>query len=280
MSEKREPEANRPAGWAAHHLPGNHRTQTRGISTSHPIVLTHHAVILRTLVRTFALVVRVAGAARAPRSAATSRHAAILPRTGGALVMALGDTLALVAHRYRCCVDVCVLRPDVQKLAWTSQSSALDVLRGGFAVPRRAGIHRLRCRVGGQIVRDSIRVLPPVRRLAWIAHPETLYVGDTLRIAVLARHSAGRTIGPLGVTAHIPGTGEMQWFDRDGYAASFVDQPGMVTLVGRLAHRVDTLRIRTVGVKRPKLRILCAHGCSRCRGVGRQRHGQCRMSRA
>lgn len=231
------------------------RTLRRLIAAAHPTVLIHHPVILRTLFCTLTVLMAVAGAVRAQRSAAITRHAAILPRTGGALVMALGDTLALVAHRYRCHFDTCMLRPEPAKIVWTSRSPTLDVLRGGFAVPRRAGIHRLRARVGDQIARDSIRVLPPVTSVAWSAHPDTLYVGDTLRVALLARDSAGRTIAPLGVTAHIRGTGasgEMQWFDRDGYAALFVDKPGMVKLVGRLAHRVDTLRIPAVGAKQPK----------------------------
>jgi hypothetical protein len=255
MSEKREPEACTRVVWAAHHLLCK-RTYAEASSRRGAADLpTHHPMILRTLIRTTTLMVAVAGAVRAQRSGATSRHAAILPRAGGALVMALGDTLALVAHRYRCYGDVCVLRPEAAKTVWTSRSPMLDVLRGGFAVPRRAGIHRLRVRVGDQIARDSIRVLPPVTSLAWSAHPDTLYVGDTLRVALLARDSAGRTIAPLGVTAHIRGigaSGEMQWFDINGYAALFVDQPGMVTLVGRLAHRADTLRIPAVGAKRPK----------------------------
>jgi hypothetical protein len=209
---------------------------------------------MRLLTRAFALLLTVAEAIGAQRQAGIRRHTAILPRDGGALPMALGDSLPLVAHRYRCTGDVCVLLPRARIVMWASLSPRLIVLRSGVAVPQSAGTHRLEARVGGHVVRDSIRVLPPVASIGWSAHAATLNVGDTLRVAVLARDSAGRTIGRLGVSAHIRGTGasgEMLFFDQDGYAALYVDQPGVVTLIGRLAHRVDTLRVPAVGRPRP-----------------------------
>lgn len=70
-----------------------------------------------------------------------------------------------------------------------------------------------------------------------------------LRIAVLARDSSGRVIGQLTLQGHSRGTGrsgEVLSYDDDGYTVIFIDQPALVELVGRLAHRTDTLRIAAV----------------------------------
>lgn len=92
-------------------------------------------------------------------------------------------------------------------------------------------------------------MLPPVKDLGWTSRPARLYVGDTLRIAVLARDSSGLVIGQLTLQGHTSGTGrsgEVLSYDDHGYTVLLIDQPGLVELVGRLAHRTDTLRIEAV----------------------------------
>ena len=197
----------------------------------------------------FALVINGA-LAHARRAGPLTHHVGIVPAEGGhPLVMALGDELQLVAHRYRCHYDVCTIEDSKQTPRWAVESSGLSISTTGAVRARRPGGFAVRVRLGSRTGRDSVRVLPPVKDLGWTTRPARVSVGDTLRIAVLARDSSGRVVGRLTLQGHSRGTGrsgEVLTYDDHGYTVLLVDQPGLVELVGRLAHRTDTLRIEAL----------------------------------
>ncbi len=188
--------------------------------------------------------------AQAQRGGPLTHHVGIVPAQGGhPLVMALGDELQLVAHRYRCHYDVCTIEKTNQTPRWVSESSSLSISTTGTVRADRPGVFPVRVRLGRLTGRDEVRVLPPVKDLGWTSRPVKLYVGDTLRIAVLARDSSGQVIGRLTLQGHNRGTGrsgEVLSYDDNGYTVLYIDQPGLVELVGRLGHRSDTLRISAV----------------------------------
>jgi len=176
-----------------------------------------------------------------------SRHAAIVPEEGGhPLSMALGDSLQLKAHRYLCHYDVCELEEHSERPLWDVDTTGLDISATGLVRARRAGRFEVRLRLGRFDRVDTVAVLPPVARLDWTARPTELFVGDTLRIAILARDSTGRVVGQLTLTQFNGGTGragEVVSYADDGFTVIWMDRPGRLELVGRLAHRTDTLRV-------------------------------------
>lgn len=197
-----------------------------------------------------ALWLLVPACASAQRDRPLSRHVGIVPEQGGhPLVMAVGDGLQLLAHRYRCHYDVCEIEETRLQPQWIVTSAAITISPTGLVRAQRPGQYPIRVRLGGRSGNDTIRVLPPVKDLAWTRHPSRLYVGDTLRIAVLARDSLGRVLGQLTLAEHDGGTGRsgevVSYADR-GFTVLYIDRPGTVQLVARMAHRTDTLRIDAV----------------------------------
>lgn len=200
--------------------------------------------------RTVVLWLLASGVAHAQREKELSIHVGIVPERGGhPLVMALGDDLQLVAHQYRCHYDVCEIDAIPERAQWTASAAAISISGTGLVRARTPGVHTVRVRLGDRSGQDSVRVLPPVKDLAWTSRPRQLHVGDTLRIAILARDSTGNVVRQLTLSEHSRGTGrsgDVLSYDDNGFTVLYIDQPGVVELVGRLAHRTDTLRIEAV----------------------------------
>ncbi len=188
-------------------------------------------------------------AVTAQRSPAITRHADVVPEHGGILVLALGDSLRVVARAYRCTGDVCMIDSVVTTSAWMTESRGISVSPLGILRARKLGVFVLRKRVNGLVAQDSVTVLPPIGRIAWTARPRTLRVGDTLRVGLVARDSGGTVVYHFGASEHISGTnrsGEILWWNQAGMTGLLVNRVGLIELVGWLAQRSDTLRIRVV----------------------------------
>jgi hypothetical protein len=187
---------------------------------------------------------------RAQRTPSTTRHAAItLAEWGGPLVMALGDTLALRANVYECHGDFCMLETPKGPAQFRSHAAALQVTASGTVRATRTGLYAVSATIGEYTARDSVRVLPPVKDLVWSVHADTVFVGDTLHIGIVARDSSGATVRRLGVVQIGGGTGtagEMLRWDQDGRSTLYVNRSGIIEVVGVLAHRVDTLRLPAI----------------------------------
>jgi hypothetical protein len=171
---------------------------------------------------------------------------------GGPPILAAGDTLALVVRRYRCVGDVCdMLGPESGPVRWTSSAPAIvRVDSNGILRGRLAGRARITGRSASGSLSVDVHVLPAVRTLRWAPLPRELRAGDTITVAVIARNAAGRVVGRIAPVAHIGGTGaagQVLWPAAGSDASStrvYLDRPGMLVLVARLADRVDTLRAR------------------------------------
>ena len=177
------------------------------------------------------------------------RHADIVPEHGGELLMALGDALRVRAHTYTCYYDVCTIEAGGGRPQWTTNRRALAVSNGGVVRAARAGSFALSVRFRGFSASRAVRVLPPVRNLTWSSRPVSMFVGDTLHIGLIARDSGGQVVHRFGASEHQGGTdrsGEILWWDHDGLSGVLVNRPGLIVLVGYLAHRSDTIRILAV----------------------------------
>jgi len=158
-------------------------------------------------------------AQRRTESAERSHHAAIQPMAGGPLVMALGDSLAIIVNAYDCHGDVCLRQETSARPRFVSQSPSLQVSANGVLRARTTGVFRIAAELNADRVQDSVLVLPPVKDLIWTVHPDSVFVGDTLHIGVMARDSAGKVVRLLGVVQHggtVGNAGEVQWWDRGG----------------------------------------------------------------
>jgi hypothetical protein len=169
---------------------------------------------------------------------------------GGPAIMAAGDTLSLAVRRYRCIGDVCdLIGPHAGRIEWTTSAPRVATVDArGVARGRSAGRARITARSTSGVSSVDVRVVPPVRDLAWTSLPAELRVGDTIAVAVLARGAGGQIVARLVPVAHIRGTGasgEVLWPPSDIEVPAtrvYLDRPGLLVLVGRLADRVDTLR--------------------------------------
>jgi hypothetical protein len=194
----------------------------------------------------------VLAAPLAARSVQERMQTSIDVAVGGPPILATGDTLALVVRRYRCIGDVCdLVGPLSGPVRWTSSAPrVLHVDTNGILRGRSAGRAKVTGRSASGPLSVDVRVLPPVRTLGWSPLPRVLRAGDTIRVAVIARNAAGGVVARLAPVAHIGGTGaagQVLWLPAGSDAAStrvYLDRPGTLVLVARLADRVDTLRAR------------------------------------
>jgi Bacterial Ig-like domain (group 2) len=171
---------------------------------------------------------------------------------GGPALLAVGDSLSLSFHRYLCAGggDCDLFVPDPTPAApphWQSSNPAVVTIdRAGRLCGQRNGSATISAIAGGDTARATVRVLPPVKDIRFAPLARIPRVGDTLRVVVIARDSAGRTVARIAPVAHLSGTGatgEVAW--RGSVTTSvFIGHPGLLVLVARLAHRTDTLRVR------------------------------------
>ncbi|MES2305714.1 MAG: DUF2911 domain-containing protein [Gemmatimonadota bacterium] len=196
-----------------------------------------------------ALAVLLSLATPAQRTAQVSEHIAIVPLHGGdPLVIAAGDALPLRVDPYRCYGDVCERLPRAGAAMWSAVGVGIFVSPRGVVHAKQPGRFLVRARLGGRMATDSIRVLPPVKSLGWTAHPRRLFVGDTLRIATLALDSSNAVVGQLTLSEHSGSGGatEVVSYADNGSTVLYIARPGPIALVGRLAHRSDTLHLEAI----------------------------------
>jgi Bacterial Ig-like domain (group 2) len=172
---------------------------------------------------------------------------------GGPALLAVGDSLSLSFHRYLCAGgDDCDLWvpdsvPTAQPRWQSSNLSVATIDRAGRVFGRTNGSATILAIAGRDTARVTVRVLPPVKDIRFAKLPRIPRVGDTLRVVAIARDSGGRTVARIAAVTHIMGTGstgEVGWQDGSGRTRVFIDHPGLLVLVARLAHRTDTLRVR------------------------------------
>jgi hypothetical protein len=197
-----------------------------------------------------------ASALAQPQTPARSSHIAVESEFDGRLLLAAGDRLRLVAYHYDCVGDDCMIRQRVAVERWESRSPAIASVQADGVVRGLAAGHAIIVvHTAARSDTAAVVVLPPVKTLSWSTNGRSARVGDTLRIAAVARDSSGRIVARIGAAAHIRGTGmsgEVLSFDDHGYTVLKVDAPGLLVLAARLAHRTDTLRMTVAAAPRPR----------------------------
>ncbi|MSR06739.1 MAG: hypothetical protein EXR93_06720 [Gemmatimonadetes bacterium] len=172
----------------------------------------------------------------------------IEPEEGGNAILAAGDSLAFTVDSSECHGDVCDSnRFNPAAFAWSVEpAEAATIDARGMLRARRAALLLLTARGRGRTLEDSARVYPPIAFLGWVGKPGTANTGDTLRVSVVARDSAGVEIARLPANTIMGGTGmsgELLDWGGPGPTVVWLDKPGNLMLVARLAHRWDTLRL-------------------------------------
>jgi hypothetical protein len=173
---------------------------------------------------------------------------AVEPEFAGPAVMALGDTMTMVVARYRCQDDLCdLVKRPVTGVKWAVLGPALAAIdTRGLVRPQSAGLMTAVAVVKGREHSAVIRVLPAVREIQWSVSNEQPRTGDTILVSVVAFDSARREVARLAPWKHMRGTGRtgtVLWQpDFSTPTPVVVDGPGLIELVARLAHRIDTVR--------------------------------------
>lgn len=171
-------------------------------------------------------------------------------------LLAVGDSLRMEVRHENCRRHACFedFGPHAV-FAWTAgPAKRATITHGGWLRAHRAGNAWVRAQRGDTMLTRTMRILPPVARLAWIGVPARVHIGDTLRLRVAAYDSTGwrvaylprSAVGHLLIVSDTPSavvyTAE---FEPD--VSSFaVVRPGRTFLVARLVHRSDTLVLRVM----------------------------------
>lgn len=183
-------------------------------------------------------------------SATAQRQALTIdPPNDGLRILAAGDTIRLRVHREECFGDECSRmgsESDVRN--WRSTNAAVATVNAtGLLSGLGTGTTIVRATTARGTVSAEVHVLPPVRDIEWNIRQRSAFVGDTLRISVLARDSAGRIVARMVPAEHHSGTGYagtvVGWDIERGVVVIVLDRPGQLLLVAQLANRTDTLRI-------------------------------------
>ncbi len=178
-----------------------------------------------------------------------SRTLALRPAVGGPAALAVGDTLPLTIDSVTCRGDECEDTPQpARDFVWSVvPAQAATVTDRGVVHAIADGSVRVRAQRAVRTAELSLRVYPPVGHLAWEPRPLTARVGDTLRLAVVARDQQGRAIAHLPAASALwqgeKASGQVIDWGGPGPVVVWVTRAGEITLVARLASRADTLRV-------------------------------------
>jgi hypothetical protein len=174
-------------------------------------------------------------------------------RDGGFAYAAAGDTLPLEVDSLTCAggggdADDCVSTTlDPASFAWRAEpDTAATFVAPGMLHARVAGTVVVSAARAGAVIRDTVTVLRLAYALGWRPRPSFGVVGESLAVRAVVVDSLGGEVAQLPAQAIVGGDGTSgELLDWGGAGPTLVrlDRPGTLTLVTRLAHRLDTLRI-------------------------------------
>jgi hypothetical protein len=138
----------------------------------------------------------------------------------------------------------CVRPRDPSLIRWSSSDTMVArITASGRVHGRASGTTTVRAEYRGYSAEREVRVIPPVRAVAWEPASATIAVGDTVRLEAVARDSTGRPVErllPLAVGELEEQGGELVAFHPEGGVLVLGVRPGRLVLVAVLAHRADT----------------------------------------
>lgn len=166
--------------------------------------------------------------------------------SNGPAILAVADTLTVTLHWQRCDFDVC------ERLPGSPRTKSYRSANDGIAAVSEAGV--ITARAPGRTVvealtsegtaRIDVHVVPATKTIEWSTRAKQARVGDTLRVFLLARDSAGRIVARFPPEALIGGVGRVLNWDSAGRAVIVLDRPGRLVLASRLGGRTDTLTLQ------------------------------------
>lgn len=200
------------------------------------------------------------GCRPAPPPEEITYHYNVIPVDRGHPMLAAGDTMSFQVDSSECHGDVCLSGTLPQsEFRWSVSAPGVATVdpERGLVRALEAGVLVLSAKsTGAREAQDTIRVYPPVTRLDWVPQPTSAVAGDTLRVAVVARDKSGGEVARLPAHSILGGTGGSgELLDWGGATPTTVwlNGPGILTLVARLANRWDTLRITVDSLVTPPI---------------------------